>query len=97
MALMERVISSQTIDRFTATKRYSNGVVRALGFDKQNPLRTPYSGVSYGHTGFTGTYFWIEPEGKYYVILLTNRVHPSRSNKKFTTQFRKDLWEKLKN
>ena len=36
----------------------------------------------YGHTGFTGTTIWIEPEQQLFVILLTNRVHPTRANNK---------------
>ena len=35
---------------------------------------------SYGHTGFTGTSIWIDPESELVVILLTNRVHPTREN-----------------
>jgi CubicO group peptidase (beta-lactamase class C family) len=35
---------------------------------------------AFGHTGFTGTSLWIDPENDVYVVLLTNRVHPSRSN-----------------
>jgi CubicO group peptidase (beta-lactamase class C family) len=37
---------------------------------------------SFGHTGFTGTSIWIDPDRDLYVILLTNRVHPSRENSK---------------
>jgi CubicO group peptidase (beta-lactamase class C family) len=33
-----------------------------------------------GHTGFTGTSLWIDPEQDLYVVLLTNRVHPTRKN-----------------
>ena len=33
-----------------------------------------------GHTGFTGTSLWIDPEREMYAVLLTNRVHPTRSN-----------------
>ena len=35
---------------------------------------------AFGHTGFTGTSLWIDPEREIYVVLLTNRVHPSRTN-----------------
>jgi CubicO group peptidase (beta-lactamase class C family) len=37
---------------------------------------------SIGHTGFTGTSIWIDPDRDLYVVLLTNRVHPSAANKK---------------
>jgi CubicO group peptidase (beta-lactamase class C family) len=35
---------------------------------------------AFGHTGFTGTSIWIDPERNVYVILLTNRVNPTRQN-----------------
>ena len=35
---------------------------------------------AYGHTGFTGTSVWIDPENDLFVVLLTNRVHPTREN-----------------
>ena len=42
------------------------------------------SPASYGHTGFTGTYFWVDPKEELVVVLLTNRVHPSRLNNKLS-------------
>jgi serine-type D-Ala-D-Ala carboxypeptidase len=39
---------------------------------------------TFGHTGFTGTSVWIEPEKKIFVILLTNRVYPTRNNNKIS-------------
>jgi CubicO group peptidase (beta-lactamase class C family) len=38
------------------------------------------SSRAFGHTGFTGTSLWIDPENDIYVALLTNRVHPTRDN-----------------
>jgi CubicO group peptidase (beta-lactamase class C family) len=35
---------------------------------------------AFGHTGFTGTSLWIDPERNVYVVLLTNRIHPTREN-----------------
>ncbi|MET4075524.1 glycoside hydrolase family 3 N-terminal domain-containing protein [Hymenobacter sp. UYCo722] len=62
---------------------------RALAFDR--PAANPTvnsaknaSQSSYGHTGFTGTYFWVEPAKDLVVVLLTNRVHPTRRNNKLT-------------
>jgi len=40
------------------------------------------SARSFGHTGFTGTSVWIDRERDLYVVLLTNRVHPTRENNK---------------
>lgn len=41
---------------------------------------TRLSSSSVGHTGFTGTSLWIDWERDFYVVLLTNRVHPTREN-----------------
>ena len=38
------------------------------------------SGHAVGHTGFTGTSLWIDPAQNFYFVLLTNRVHPTRTN-----------------
>jgi len=38
------------------------------------------SARAFGHTGFTGTSLWIDPDQEIYVVLLTNRVHPTRAN-----------------
>jgi len=41
-----------------------------------------FSSHSYGHTGFTGTTIWIDPDRQLFVVLLTNRVNPTRENHK---------------
>ena len=56
---------------------------RALGWDTMLPTSscgTRFTARAIGHTGFTGTSLWIDPELDLYVVLLTNRVHPSRDN-----------------
>jgi CubicO group peptidase (beta-lactamase class C family) len=56
---------------------------RALGWDTMLPTSscgTRLSPRALGHTGFTGTSLWIDPEHDLYVVFLTNRVHPSRDN-----------------
>ncbi len=62
-----------------------------LGFDTpslgSSSSGQHFSAKSVGHLGFTGTSFWIDPEQELIVILLSNRVHPSRENKKIR-QFR---------
>jgi CubicO group peptidase (beta-lactamase class C family) len=58
------------------------GSSRALGWDTMLPTSscgTRMSARAIGHTGFTGTSLWIDPEKDLYVVLLTNRVHPSRA------------------
>ena len=59
------------------------GSSRALGWDTMLPTSscgTRLSPTAIGHTGFTGTSLWIDWERDVYVVLLTNRVHPTRTN-----------------
>jgi len=62
-----------------------NGV-RTLGFDRPSAKGSSsgryFSPHSVGHLGFTGTSFWMEPASGIIIILLTNRVHPCRTNNK---------------
>lgn len=55
--------------------------LRGLGWDISTHYSSPrgdiFSHSSFGHTGFTGTSLWIDPESDSYVLILTNRVHPS--------------------
>jgi CubicO group peptidase (beta-lactamase class C family) len=56
---------------------------RALGWDTMLPTSSCGSRLSpraFGHTGFTGTSLWIDPDRGIYAVLLTNRVHPTRDN-----------------
>lgn len=63
----------------------------ALGFDTPSVENSSagryFSRKSIGHLGFTGTSFWVDPERELVVVLLTNRVHPTRENNKIR-QFR---------
>lgn len=75
----------ETIQRFTA--KYSNVSRRGLGFDRWDPDRTNRypsdlaSSKTYGHTGYTGTCVWVDPEYNLIYIFLSNRVHPQVSGK----------------
>ena len=76
------VLDSATIARFTraADRSFST---RALGWDTADGRNTAGSLMSdraFGHTGFTGTSIWIDPAADVFVLLLTNRVNPSRAN-----------------
>jgi len=71
-----------TMQRF-AQRGTVPGSSRALGWDTMLPTSscgTLMSPTAIGHTGFTGTSLWIDWERDVYVVLLTNRVHPSRDN-----------------
>ena len=74
-----------TLETFTARRADVPGSSRALGWDTMRPTSscgTRMSARAFGHTGFTGTSLWIDPDRSVYVALLTNRVHPTRHNEK---------------
>jgi len=74
----------QTVLReFARRQNVVAGSSRALGWD--TPSQGSSAGIrldstSYGHTGFTGTSIWIDPTRELVLVLLTNRVHPTRNN-----------------
>jgi len=85
----KQYISPNTIEEFTKVQFPNSTNRRALGFDKPNPgirgqknkFPAPdASPESYGHTGYTGTFVWMDPENQLLFILLSNRVYPSRSH-----------------
>ena len=74
--------STTTFDRFRNATDVP-GSSRALGWDMMRPTSScggHLSARSIGHTGFTGTSLWIDPDAGVSIVLLTNRVHPSRKN-----------------
>ena len=77
-------IKSSTIDMFI--KKYSDESTRALGWDTKSDSGSSagkyFSKNSFGHTGFTGTSIWADPERNLFVVFLTNRVYPTRKNSK---------------
>jgi CubicO group peptidase (beta-lactamase class C family) len=83
----QQLIRPETLAEYTACQ-FCPSNRRGLGFDKPDPKNPALNAArsasprSYGHTGFTGTYFWVEPDQDLFVILLTNRVNPTRRNGK---------------
>ena len=76
-----RILKPETIARWTA--RQGTESSRALGWDTPSDGSSAgryFSPRSFGHTGFTGTSIWIDPEKSVFVVLLTNRVNPTRQN-----------------
>ncbi|HEY1953400.1 MAG TPA: serine hydrolase [Gemmatimonadaceae bacterium] len=76
-----RLIQPTTVARWTA--RQSPKSSRALGWDTPSEHSSAgryFSARSFGHTGFTGTSIWVDPERGVFVVLLTNRVDPTRAN-----------------
>ncbi|HET9985109.1 MAG TPA: serine hydrolase [Longimicrobiales bacterium] len=76
-----RIVKPSTVAAFTA--RADAASSRALGWDTPSPRSSAgdyFSARSFGHTGFTGTSIWIDPERDLFLVLLTNRVNPTRDN-----------------
>ncbi len=81
------IVDSATAALFTRTQdpAFSS---RALGWDtpsEGSSAGTRLSPRAFGHTGFTGTSIWIDPAQDLFVILLTNRVYPTRQNEQILT------------
>jgi len=77
-----QLVRAQTIEQFTRVQQ-AGFSSRALGWDTPSENSSAGSRMSaraFGHTGFTGTSIWVDPEQDVFVILLTNRVHPTREN-----------------
>ena len=76
-----RMLEETTVQRFTAHAGPESS--RALGWDTpsgQSSAGDYFGTSSFGHTGFTGTSIWVDPELQLSVVLLTNRVNPTREN-----------------
>lgn len=105
----ERYIKRKTIETFTRRHYEGRGNRRALGFDKQlfNPSKSGQvcpeaSQASYGHTGFTGTMLWVDPEYDLVYVFLSNRVHPSSAQNRLAqmnirTDIQSVVYSHLKN
>lgn len=83
----EQLLSKETTRLFTSSK--SPNSRRGLGFDKPmvgnarlSPCGILAPATVYGHTGFTGTCFWVDPTNNLVYVFLCNRVYPTRANNK---------------
>jgi len=78
----QRFFSPATIREWTRRQNMPPGSSRAIGWDTPSDHNSSagdyFSKGSFGHTGFTGTSFWVDPNNRIAIILLTNRVHPTR-------------------
>lgn len=90
-----RFFKPETVAEFTRSQYPGNR--RGAGFDKiPKPEKNGPSANSYGHTGFTGTMVWNDPDEQLVFVILTNRVNPSVDNKKLQSQkVRENIRQKL--
>ena len=92
------LLKKSTITKFTEYAIPESNIRRGLGFDKptreieKNYPNKNLSEQSFGHTGFTGTFFWTDPKAKLSIVFLTNRVYPTRQNQKL---YEKNIRSKL--
>jgi CubicO group peptidase (beta-lactamase class C family) len=87
----DRYFSEKTFNEFNRVQFPENENRRGLGFDKpllDNNTKTEKEAYpcksagpnSFGHSGYTGTFVWADPDKEFLCIIFTNRVHPTRKN-----------------
>ena len=92
--------SNQTFDKFNKTYFKKEGNRRGVGFDKPKPKGggMTFEGISensFGHSGFTGTFTWADPETEIIFVFLSNRTFPSMDNRKLIDQNIRTRMQKL--
>ncbi len=86
----QRFIAEKAVEAFTSYQYPEEGIRRGIGFDKplleynagDSYIAKSASAASFGHSGYTGTFTWVDPENGLLLILFTNRVYPTRDNRK---------------
>jgi CubicO group peptidase (beta-lactamase class C family) len=89
-----QVFNERVIAQMTSPYFYNKGkIIRGLGWDINSPFSSPrgnyFSDMSFGHTGYSGSSIWIDPEQDLYVILLTVRL--DYTNVRQFNQLRSDI------
>lgn len=86
----QRFIAEASIQEFTKYQYPENKNRRGLGFDKplleydvaKSSVAKDASSSSFGHSGYTGTFVWVDPDHELIFIFFSNRVYPTRNNRK---------------
>ena len=78
-----RILSPLSVLQMTTPQSPGDEKDRGIGWDIDSPYASQRGDLfvegSYGHTGFTGTSMWLDPYSDSFVVLMTNRVHPTRA------------------
>ena len=91
----KQILKSKVVKEFTKSPLVKKGIYRGLGFDKRKPDEF-YKKNDFGHTGFTGTFFFMNPENNRFLIILTNRVNPTRTNRlMYKDDFTAKIWKQI--
>jgi beta-N-acetylhexosaminidase len=86
----ENILNSRVVEDYTSYQ-FPQDNRRGLAFDKPDPtgkvMNAPKlaSAASFGHSGFTGTYTWVDPQVNMLYVFLSNRVYPTRDNGKISS------------
>lgn len=91
----KQILKSKVVTEFTKSPLAKKGIYRGLGFDKRKPDEF-YKKNDFGHTGFTGTFFFMNPDDNRFLIILTNRVNPTRTNRlMYKDDFSAKIWKQI--
>lgn len=93
----KQILKAKVVSEFTNSPLVKEGIYRGIGFDKRKPDAF-FKEDDFGHTGFTGTFFFINPNDNRYLIILTNRVNPTRTNRlMYKDDFSSKMWKQVNN
>jgi CubicO group peptidase (beta-lactamase class C family) len=91
----KQILKAAIVKEFTKSPLAKEGIYRGLGFDKRKPDEF-FKADDFGHTGFTGTFFFLNPDTERFLIILTNRVNPTRTNRlMYKDDFSAKIWRQI--
>jgi CubicO group peptidase (beta-lactamase class C family) len=91
----KEILKAKVVKEFTNSPLAKEGIYRGLGFDKRKPDEF-FKANDFGHTGFTGTFFFMNPDTNRFLIILTNRVNPTRTNRlMYKDDFSAKIWRQI--
>ncbi|TDO96566.1 serine hydrolase domain-containing protein [Flavobacterium sp. 245] len=93
----KQILKAKVVKEFRDSPLAKEGIYRGLGFDKRKPDEF-FRENDFGHTGFTGTFFFMNPDNNRFLIILTNRVNPTRTNRlMYKDDFSAKIWKQINN
>lgn len=91
----KQILKAKVVKEFTDSPLAKEGIYRGLGFDKRKPDEF-FKANDFGHTGFTGTFFFMNSDTNRFLIILTNRVNPTRTNRlMYKDDFSTKIWRQI--
>ncbi|WJS96837.1 serine hydrolase [Flavobacterium johnsoniae] len=91
----KQILKAKVIKEFIQSPLAKEGIYRGLGFDKRKPDEF-FKANDFGHTGFTGTFFFMNPDNNRFTVILTNRVNPTRTNRlMYKDDFMAKIWREI--